>query len=139
MNQTLSDPIIKKRKFGLDKIPEGVDMRGIEETFGGINGIMTAEIDPKSSLLRLEYDLRQVRFEDIEKAIEKSGLKLSQKRFQRWKRRMAKFTEQNELDNLNAPVSSCCELPDTKAEACSHCAASGKDDYTEDRLPKSRG
>lgn len=121
MNLTTNDPIIKKRKFGLGKIHEGVDIRGIEETLRGINGTMTAEIDQKSSLLCLEYDLMQVRFEHLEKVIEKSGLSFSRKRFQRWKRGMAKFTEQNELDNLNAPASSCCELPKTNTGDCQSC------------------
>jgi len=126
MNAAVEDPIVKKRKFGLGKIPGAADIRRMEASLRGMNGVMAAEVDPKRSTLRLEYDLRQVRFEDIEKAIERSGLKLSRKRFQRWKRGMAKFTEQNELDNLNAPASSCCELPNANAEGCSHCVSRGK-------------
>ncbi len=126
MNAAAEDPIVKKRKFGLGKIPEAADIRRMEASLRRMNGVMAAEVDPKRSTLRLEYDLRQVRFEDIEKAIERSGLELSRKRFQRWKRGMAKFTEQNELDNLNAPASSCCKDPKGNANGCSSCLSRGR-------------
>ena len=126
MNTTIKDPIVKKRKFDIENIPEATGIRRIKESLRGINGIRAAEIDTKKGILQLEYDLRQIKFEDIEKVIERSGLELSRKRFQRWKRGMAKFTEQNELDNLSAPASSCCEDPKGNAEGCSRCLPRGK-------------
>ncbi len=115
MIPTMIDPIVKKRKFAVEKIPKAADIGQIEENLRGIKGISVADIDPKRAVVQLEYDLRQVKFEDIEKVIEKLGLKFSQKLFQRWKRGMAKFTEQNELESLNAPVSSCCKDPREKS------------------------
>jgi len=126
MNTTIKDPIVKKRKFAIDKIPEATGIRQIEESLRGTNGITAADVDIKKSVLKLEYDLREVKFEYIEKLIERLGLKLSQRLFQRWKRGMAKFTEQNELDNLNAPASSCCEDPKGNANGCSRCMSPGK-------------
>ncbi len=126
MNTETKDPIIKKRKFGLEAVANAADIPRMESVLGGMNGMLRAEISLETSVLLLEYNLRQVKFVDLEKVIEKSGLRFSRKRFERWKRGMAKFTEQNELDNLNAPASSCCEVPSAKAESCRHCASSGK-------------
>jgi copper chaperone CopZ len=125
-NQVVKDPLLKKRKFDIENIPEDLGIRRIEESLRGSKGVMTADIDTKRSVIRLEYDLRQVKFENIEKLIEKSGLTFSRKLFQRWKRGMAKFTEQNELDNLNAPASSCCKDPKENADGCSSCLSRGK-------------
>jgi hypothetical protein len=75
-------------------------------------------VDVQNNVIRLEYDLRKIKFESIEKSMDELGLKLSRKLLERWKRGMVKFNEQNELDNLKAPVSSCCKDPHENAESC---------------------
>lgn len=115
MSPARQDPLLKKRDFALAATAGGSSIQAIEDTLKAKDGVTVAQIDTRRAVLRLEYDLRKVRFEDLEKRAQKAGLRFSGRFWQRWKRGMAKFTEQNELDSLNAPVSSCCEDPREKA------------------------
>lgn len=122
----MKDPIVKKRKVAIGSVDQVSDINRIEESLMRINGMISIDVDVKKNVLRLEYDLRKIKFEVIEKSIKELGLKLSQKFLQRCKRGMAKFTEQNELDNLNAPMSSCCDDPKGNVRDCNSCITQGK-------------
>jgi hypothetical protein len=115
MNAAREEPLLKKRDFALAATPGGSAARRIEDVLMAEDGVLAAQIDIQKAVLRLEYDLTKIRFEDLEKRAQRAGLRFSRRFRQRWKRGMAKFTEQNELDSLNAPVSSCCEDPREKA------------------------
>jgi hypothetical protein len=89
-------------------------------------GMVAVDLDVQKKVLRLEYDLNKVKFEVIEKSLKKLGVKLSKKFSERWKRGMVKYTEQNELDNLNAPLTSCCDDPKGEDRHCKKAAKKGK-------------
>jgi len=122
----MKDPIVKKRKIAVENVYQVSDIDRIEESLMRINGMISIDVDVQKNVLRLEYDLRKTKFEVIEKSIKKLGLKLSQKFLQRYKRGMAKFTEQNEMDNINASVSSCCDDPKGNIRDCNSCITQGK-------------
>ncbi len=122
----MKDPIVRKRKIVVENLARFSDINRIEENLMKIAGMISVEVDVRKNALRLKYDLRKTKFELIENPIKELGLKLSQKFFQRFKRGMAKFTEQNELDNLNAPLSSCCNDPKGNVRDCNSCITQGK-------------
>jgi hypothetical protein len=122
----MKDPIVKKRKVGFEGVVQVSDINRIEEGLMRMDGMISVDADFNKNVLRLEYDLRKTKFEGIEKSIKELGLKLSQKFSERYKRGMAKFIEQNELDNQNASLSSCCDDPKGNLRDCNSCIPQGK-------------
>jgi len=107
----MAEPLIKKRKFAVGGMKDQGNVNKIKEYLNKKEGISALNVDSQKGFVRVEYDLRKINFETIEKFIEELGFGLSQKIKEKFKRGMAKFTEQNELDNLTATPSSCCEDP----------------------------
>jgi hypothetical protein len=112
----MAEPLIKKRKIAVARIKDQESVNMIKEYLSKKTGIIAVDTEAQKGFVRIEYDLRQINFETIEKSIIELGFSFSQKVSEKFKRGMAKFTEQNELDNLNAPVSSCCDDPKEKIQ-----------------------
>lgn len=117
----MEEAIIKKRKFKIERICEKESIHSIDSYLKKKEGIIFVELDSRKKILRLTYDLRKTKFEMIEKNLDKLGLVLSRELIERFKRGLVKFTEQNELDHLNAPVSSCCDDPKSNGQDCNSC------------------
>ena len=111
----MKEPIIKKRKIVVTGMGDQVTPIRIKDFLDKKTGIIALNINTQKGFVRVEYDLRKINFETIEKFIKELGFKLSKKITEKFKRGMAKFTEQNELDNLGAKPSSCCSDPKEKA------------------------
>jgi copper chaperone CopZ len=109
--QEMAEPLIKKRKFAVAAMKDQENVNKVKEYLNKKEGINAVNVDSQKGFVRVEYDLRKINFETIEKSIKELGFSLSQKIKEKFKREMAKFTEQNELDNLTATPSSCCEDP----------------------------
>jgi len=107
----MAEPLIKKRKFAVAAMKDQENVNKVKEYLNKKEGINAVNVDSQKGFVRVEYDLRKINFETIEKSIKELGFSLSQKIKEKFKREMAKFTEQNELDNLTATPSSCCEDP----------------------------
>ncbi len=103
----MSDQLIKKRKIAIDRVNDKLNVYEIRTRLKNIEGIIAVGLDEERRDIKIEYDLWKINFETIEKFLEEFGLGLSQKIAERIKRGMAKFTEQNELDNLTAKPVSC--------------------------------
>jgi len=112
----MTETLIKKRKFAVAGIKDQESVNEIKEYLNKKAGVIAVDVDSQKGFVRVEYDLRQINFETIEKSIIELGFSFSQKVSEKFKRGMAKFTEQNELDNLSARPSSCCSDP--KEAAC---------------------
>lgn len=110
----MTESLVKKRKFAVLGIEDQKSISTIKEHFNKKQGIIAIEADAQEGMVRVEYDLEKINFERIEKSIQELGFCPSKKLSERFKRGMAKFTEQNELDNLKATPSSCCENPKEK-------------------------
>lgn len=107
----MAEPLIKKRKFAVAGTKDQGNANRVKEYLNEKEGINAVNVDSQKGFIRVEYDLRKINFETIEKSIAELGFSLSQKITEKFKRGMAKFTEQNEMDNLTATPSSCCEDP----------------------------
>jgi hypothetical protein len=117
----MDGPILKKRKI----VVAGAAGQGRADTLKELrkkDGVISAAIDEKKNVIKVEYDLRRIGFEAIEKTISGLGFCLSRKWPERFRRGLVKFTEQNEFDNLSAPASSCCHDPRDNASGCGRCA-----------------
>jgi len=122
----MTEPIIKKRTVKIDNLGEKKNIQALGQCLGDREGIISIDVDSRKKVLRLKYDLGKIKFEKIEKMLADLGLGLSRRFTERFKRGMAKFTEQNELDHLNAPVSSCCDDPKENTRHCKGCMMQGK-------------
>lgn len=107
----MPEKLIKKRKVTIEKIGGRYKEKEIEGILGKKPGIIFINVDGQERFINIEYNLKQVNFETIEKWLKGMEVILSQKIIEKFKRGMAKFTEQNELDNLKAAPSSCCSDP----------------------------
>ncbi len=107
----MAEPLIKKRKIVVAGIKDQESVNKIKEYLNKKTGVIAIDVESQKGFVKVEYDLRQINFETIEKSIIELGFSFSQKVSEKFKRGMAKFTEQNELDNLTATPSSCCEDP----------------------------
>jgi copper chaperone CopZ len=116
--EKMAEKIVKKRKIKLGSRESHNNRNGIRDSLLKTDGIISVDIDSQKNHIQVEYELKKINFEAIEQLISKAGLELSNNWTEKFKRGMSKFTEQNELDNLNAPVSSCCDDPKGGAKAC---------------------
>ena len=107
----MEKPLIKKRKIAVAGIKNQESLNKIKEYLNKKTGMIAVDVESQKGFVGVEYDLRKINFETIEKSIEELGFSLSQKITEKFKRGVATFTEQNELDNLTAVPSSCCEDP----------------------------
>lgn len=112
---------MKKRKFKIDRVSDRVRIQSIIDHLGMQEGVISVDMDRRKKILRLKYDLRKIKLATIEKWLQELEIVLSPGFVERFKRGMAKFTEQNELDHLNAPLSSCCEDPKANGRDCKNC------------------
>ncbi len=107
----MTESLVKKRKFAVSGIKNQGNSDRIKEFLMRKAGIIEVDVDLLKGTVRIEYDLLKINFETIEQLIKELGFSFSQKVKEKFKRGMAKFTEQNELDNLNTAPSSCCSDP----------------------------
>ena len=107
----MADPILKKRKIAFAENISSENKKKIEEHIKKQEGVSVVDIDRVKREVNIEYDLRRINFERIEKALKDLRIPLSNRLMEKWKRSMAKYTEQNELDNLAAKPESCCKDP----------------------------
>ena len=107
----MSESLIKKRKIAVIGIKDESSANRVKNDLKKKEGIITVQVNEAKGYVEVEYDLRKINFEKIESAMKELGVELSKKITEKLKRGMAKFTEQNELDNLAATPSSCCEDP----------------------------
>lgn len=107
----MTEPLIKKRKITVVGMDDPSSANKLLKDLKKKEGIISIEVNGKKGLIELNYDLNKINFEAIEKIIKDLGFNLSQRIREKFKRGMAKFTEQNELDNLYAAPSSCCSDP----------------------------
>lgn len=107
----MKERLIKKRKFAVTGIKDQRNADEIKESLMRKAGMIEVDVDCREGFVRIKYDLKKTKFETIEESIKEIGFGLSQKIKEKLKRGMAKFTEQNELDNLTASPSSCCSDP----------------------------
>jgi len=117
----MKEPVIKKRRFAVAGLRDPRNMSEIKQYLSDRTGMIAVEVDSQKGIVKVEYDLRKINFETIGKSIKELGFRLSQRINEKFKRGMAKFTEQNELDNLSATSSSCCVDPKEKIKDCSSC------------------
>lgn len=107
----MAETLIKKRKLAVLGLEDRSRVDRVKSDFGKREGVISFNVDELRGKVEIEYDLWKINFETIERLIKEAGFRMSQKITERLKRGMAKFTEQNELDNFKSAPHSCCEDP----------------------------
>ncbi len=107
----MKEALIRKRKIAV--APGNLETMGnrLKDALCEHIGVSEVRFDMQKMVISVEYDLLKVSFEEIEKKLLDSKISFAKGLFKRWKRSWAKFTEQNELDNLSAKPTSCCDDP----------------------------
>lgn len=101
--------IIKRRPLrlaeALDEEASRVVIQRLKEMMG------VKEVLARERLLIIRYDLLQLNLAQLEAALSNSGIGLDKGWWQQLRRTWFKNTEQNELNNLDAPAGACCSRP----------------------------
>lgn len=105
-------PLLKRRKFMLESALSEEQVETVKRTLFELMGIASVCIDGKR--VEVCYDLLQARAAQVEKAIENAGAKLGSGWSARLKRGWLNYTEENELDQLEAEPGACCGRPPAK-------------------------
>jgi hypothetical protein len=101
--------ILKCRKFKLDQPLTIPQSEKISKELGLLMGIK--QMDVQSQTIAITYDLRQCRAEQVEACLSGAGIKLGEGWSDRLRLGWIHYTEENELDNLNAQPGACCNRP----------------------------
>lgn len=81
-----------------------------EHVLEKVEGINKLNYVQDKEILSINYNLEKIMFKAIEETLHTQGIQLDNAFFQRIKRNMIRFTEQNELDNLHIQPT-CCSDP----------------------------
>jgi YHS domain-containing protein len=104
--------ILKCRKFRLDQPLTILQSEEVSKEVGLLMGVK--QVDVQSQVIVVTYDLRQCRAEQIEAYLSGAGIKLRERWSDRLRRGWIHYTEENELDNLDAQPGACCNRPPKK-------------------------
>ncbi len=104
------DSIIQIRKFRINKIYNSDEAKNLEKKLSNINGVLSAKVD-STGLVKLEYNIKSVKFDTIEKFLAFTGFDFKNKFWTKIRTYFWTFTEENELDNLQHTPHCCSETP----------------------------
>ena len=104
--------IIKQRAFALAQALDHVQQIHLKQDITRLMGIRDLEV--KADAVTITYDLLEVSAKQIEQALTKAGVSLGTGWSSRLKRGWIHYSEENELDNLAAGASPCCNKPPAK-------------------------
>jgi len=104
--------IIKRRSFSLDQGVEAEMQMQLIQTMQQVMGVRDANV--QGCEIIITYDLLETTAEQIARALADAGFALGSGWAARLKRGWMNYTEKNELDNLTAGESACCNKPPAK-------------------------
>jgi len=102
-------PIIKHRHFLLDCTIDATREACLEGAIEQLLGVQHVHIQKRR--VSIDYNLLEVRAEQIENVLSGLGLKLADSWLERLKRNWLHYTENNELDHLASSGTPCCNRP----------------------------
>lgn len=106
------DPLMMSRRVAL----RGAAADGVAAALTARQGVAAVRLCRDGRTVEVTYDLRHLRFEDVEAVIGGAGGRPATGLFQTLRRGWTRFTEENLLASVSAPVSPCCNRPpDPKA------------------------
>lgn len=95
-----------------------IPLRGAETTavvaaLNDLQGVNFVEADSHGRHIRISYDLRHLSVDDIEMAVDACGGQPAKGLISALRRAWVRFTDDNTLTTVAAPVSPCCSRPPT--------------------------
>ncbi len=104
--------VLKKRVFMLDAPVAQEDVPSLELFLSEMMGVHLVHVS--AAKVSIVYDLLEATALQIEQAIEQQGTKLGESWVRRLKRGWVHYTEETELDNLDALDPACCNKAPAK-------------------------
>ncbi len=101
-------PLINTRRFGLAVADDGRAAAAI----GAMPGVLEAVTSGEGRRMTVTYDLRRVGGEDIERRLDEVGARPAPGPLETLRRRFARFTEANLLDQSRLEHHCCSQPPD---------------------------
>ena len=104
--------IIKRRVFALEQPLSGLQREGLKAALSQLMSVRNLHID--ADRVSIDYNLLEISASQIEAALEQAGARMGSGWAARLKRNWIHYTEENELDNLAAGDTACCNKPPAK-------------------------
>ena len=104
--------IIKRRKLHFSTMTDFAQAGHFVELLKKQVGVTDVRFDERDGILEVSYNLQLINLEKIERLLEETGMTWPQTFWARMKRGWIHFTEENELENAQAPSMPCCSHPD---------------------------
>ena len=103
-------PLIKNKLFYLNEDYSKVAYQNTLSSLSETNGIYEFEFK-EPGRLKVVFNLMTIRAEEIESLVKESGILLSERFFDRFRRDWRHYLEKNEYDNIIIEPHSCCKPP----------------------------
>ncbi len=100
-----------KRTFKIEKKIDVACEKIIQEGLGESDGVLAVDAGLSGKKVKVEYDLYQIQFPIIEKTLEDMGLKLSSNWLHALQHNWVRFSEENEIANLEHTPHCCNKSP----------------------------
>lgn len=107
------DEVIKKRTLKVNGMRCAECENLINESLSAMEGVRNVKAD-KNGTVYVEYNLMEIRLEDIVKKIYKLGYKPSKTISERIRRSFIIFKEENEFNNITIPLHGCCSVDEVE-------------------------
>jgi len=111
MGDNFLDPIHVRRTFRLC----GARPAFVLSAVVGKDGVDEAVLTDGVLTLDIRYDLRHVRFDDIERVLDAAGRRRSANPFVRLRRFLIPIFEENAVASILAPIRPCCSQPPSES------------------------
>ena len=108
--------VFKHHRLSFEQGPRWGSPVEWEAELGELRGVRRAAVDADRGDIFIEYDLLEIKEEEIERWLVDAGFVLDKGIVERVKRGWIHFTEENELDALRSKPRSCCDVEDGAAK-----------------------
>lgn len=89
----------------------GIGVEAATAALAALGGGADIDAESRGTRLIIHYDLHRLRLDDIEKAMVRAGGQPAGGVFEKVRRSWIRFTDDNRLNNAEAPSHGCCNRP----------------------------
>jgi hypothetical protein len=106
-----TDPLVVTRIVALGGAPTDVEIATVASALAALPGMHAVQVGHGGRRVKVSYDLRRLRLDDVEKTAAAAGGVPARGLFAALWRNWAAFTEENKLACVRAEVRPCCSRP----------------------------
>jgi len=103
---------LKNRRLTIDGMASEHGQQQVVQGLSELPGVQNVRADYQEGIVEIEYDVRQVQLQAIEKRIQELGYSLKMNWWERLRLGIIHFTEENERDAAREKPAPCCSHPE---------------------------